>query len=89
MHAFLATILVIGPPNFAETLLVTILNNPDHFQLDPTSFRKLFIFVHFGHYMNSEQFLANLMTRNDRIHCILQIKARGGGPRPFFDVEHI
>ena len=40
--------------NFAGTLLVLIPNDPDHFQLNPTSFRKKFIFVHFGHFMNIE-----------------------------------
>ena len=40
------------PPNLQGTLLVSIKIDSDHFQLNRTSFRKMFIFVHFVHYRN-------------------------------------
>ena len=43
---------VLRPPNLQGTLLVTIPSDSDHFQLNRTSFRKMFIFVHFVHYRN-------------------------------------
>ena len=45
---------VLGPPNFAGTLLGSIPNDFDLFWGNPTSFRKKFIFVHFVHSMTQE-----------------------------------
>ena len=45
---------VLRPPNLQGTLLVTIPSDSDHFQLNRTSFRKMFIFVHFVHYRNQD-----------------------------------
>ena len=43
---------VLGPPNFAGTLLGSIPNDSDLFWGNPTSFRKNFIFVHSVHSMS-------------------------------------
>ena len=42
---------VLWPPNFAGTLLGSIPNDSDLFWGHPTSFREMFIFVHFVHSM--------------------------------------
>ena len=47
-----AVLNVLGPPNFLRTLLGSIPNDPDRFQVNPTSFVEKFIFVHFVHYRN-------------------------------------
>ncbi len=41
-------------PNFVETLLIPIPIHPERFRIIFSTLKKLFIFVHFGHYMNLE-----------------------------------
>ena len=45
---------MLRPPNLQGTFLISIPIDSDHFQLNPTSFKKLFIFVHFVHYRSGE-----------------------------------
>ena len=67
-----AVLNVLGPPNFLGTLLGSIPNDPDRFQVNSTIFVEKFIFVHFVHYRNQEgdfaHFLADRGTHATPLH---------------------
>ena len=50
--ALIVAIVGIKPQIFMGTLLISILIDLDRFPLDSEGFEKMFIFVHFAHFMN-------------------------------------
>ena len=59
---------VVGAPNFVGTVLVSIPNDPDPFQGNRTSFRKMFIFAHSVHYMTQGTFFGHFEVKKVSTH---------------------
>ena len=56
-------------PNFLGTVLVSLPIDPDRFLLIPTIFSEMFIFAHFGHFMNQSASARDFMlNRSSTYH---------------------